>query len=109
MWCSQVLLTPVFPRQCTSQQVHSPLHLQEEALPTRAAKQSECPEQRKPEKKRCHLRIAKTENKKNSNERNGQHQVKELIDKLKGWPTKTIKKKAKQQRMTLNREPKECV
>jgi len=39
----------------------------------------------------------------------GQHQVKDVIDKLKGWPIKTIKKNAKQQRMTLNREPKECV
>ena len=50
MWCSQVPLTPVFPRHCTSQQVHSPLHLQEEALPTRAAKQSEYPEERKPKR-----------------------------------------------------------
>ena len=31
-------LTPVFPRQCTSQQVHSPQHLQKESLPTRITK-----------------------------------------------------------------------
>jgi len=46
---------------------------------------------------------------KSSNERIGQHQVKDLIDKLKGWPTKIIKKKVKQQRMALNRQPKEYV
>ncbi|XP_027902643.1 uncharacterized protein LOC114162858 [Vigna unguiculata] len=33
MWGLKSQLTHVFPRQCTSQQVHSPFHLQEEALP----------------------------------------------------------------------------
>jgi len=42
-----------------------------------------------------HIRITKQKSKKKSNGRIGQHQVKDLIDKLKGWPTKKIKKKEK--------------
>jgi len=38
MWGLKSQLTHVFPRQWTSQQVHSPFHLQEEALPTRITK-----------------------------------------------------------------------
>ena len=62
---------------------------------------------KKTKKKRCHLRIAKTENKKNSNERIGQHQVKDLIDKLKGWPIKTSKKNKLTNKEGTQKEPKE--
>jgi len=38
------------------------------------------------------------ENKKSSNMRQGQHQVMDVIDKLKGWPTKISKKQAIKER-----------
>jgi len=40
----------------------------------------------------------KAESNKSSNGRGGQHQVKDVIDKLKGWPTKTSRKQAIKER-----------
>jgi len=84
MWCAQVPLTPVFPRQFTAQQVHSPLHLQEEVLPTKAAKtvSMQDPTQNQ-EQIKLRERKKISEKNKSSIERIGQHQVKDLIDKLK--------------------------